>query len=369
MAQTRHFIKHLLHDFTKHFLHDFTISSTILQFPPRFYKTFAPRFYKTFPPRFYNFLHDFTISSTILQNICSTILQFPPRFYKTFAPRFYKTFPPRFYNFLHDFTKHLLHDFTISSTILQNICSTILQFPPRFYNFLHDFTKHLLHDFTISSTILQNICSTILQFPPRFYNFLHDFTISSTILQFRVWATVVLYGAGKERAFRLIMSIDESAMDTALFLVLSNPSSKEIQSYSRKEFKSLVCLGGRWSLTQTNIAKALHNDTRRSTYLLDKGALPDPTAILYWSILLMLDLFDGHVRCKYVFILGNLLRHFEHLLLGGSMHYTAVKELHYVDDTFLSKYIIISLRWKDTLYYSTLAWMHSNVIKGVDCLW
>ena len=81
VAQTRHFIKHLLHDFTKHLLHDFTISSTILQ-----------------------------------------------------------NFPPRFYNFLHDFTKHFLHDFTISSTILQNICSTILQFPPRFYNFLHDFT-------------------------------------------------------------------------------------------------------------------------------------------------------------------------------------------------------------------------------------
>ena len=69
VAQTRHFIKHLLHDFTKHLLHDFTISSTILQFPPRFY----------------NFLHDFTIFATILQ------------------------FPPRFYNFL--------HDFTISSTI------------------------------------------------------------------------------------------------------------------------------------------------------------------------------------------------------------------------------------------------------------
>ena len=59
---TRHFIKHLLHDFTKHLLHDFTISSTILQFPPRFY----------------NFSNDFTISSTILQ------------------------FPPRYYNFLHD---------------------------------------------------------------------------------------------------------------------------------------------------------------------------------------------------------------------------------------------------------------------------
>ena len=88
-------------------------------FAPRFYKTSAPRFYKTFAPRFYNFLHDFTISSTILQ------------------------FPPRFYNFLHDFT----------------ISSTILQFPPRFYNFLHDFT----------------ISSTILQFPPRYYNFLHDF--------------------------------------------------------------------------------------------------------------------------------------------------------------------------------------------------
>ena len=29
VAQTRHFIKHLLHDFTKHLLHDFTISSTI----------------------------------------------------------------------------------------------------------------------------------------------------------------------------------------------------------------------------------------------------------------------------------------------------------------------------------------------------
>ena len=135
VAQTRHFIKHLLHDFTKtfaprfyNFLHDFTISSTILQFPPRLY----------------NFLHDFTIFSTILQ------------------------FSPRYYNFLHDIT----------------ISSTILQFPPRFYNFLHDFTisstivpKHLLHDFT-------NICSTILQFPPRFYNFLHDFTIFSTILQF-----------------------------------------------------------------------------------------------------------------------------------------------------------------------------------------
>ena len=64
------------------------------------------------------------------------------------------------YNLLHDFTKHLLHDFTISSTILQ--------FPPRFYNFLHDFT----------------ISSTILQFPPRFYNFLHEFAISSTMLQF-----------------------------------------------------------------------------------------------------------------------------------------------------------------------------------------
>ena len=139
VAQTRHFIKHLLHDFTKHLLHDFTISSTILQFPPRFYNflhdftisstilQFPPRFYNflhdftisstilQFPPRFYNFLHDFTISSTILQfpprfyhflhdfTIFSTILQFPPRFYKTFAPRFYKTFSPRFYNFLHDF--------------------------------------------------------------------------------------------------------------------------------------------------------------------------------------------------------------------------------------------------------------------------
>ena len=116
VAQTRHFIKHLLHDFTKHLLHDFTISSTILQFPPRYY----------------NFLHDFTISSTILQ--------FPPRFYN-FLHDFTK-------HLLHDFTKHLLHDFTISSTILQNICSTILQFSPRFYNFLHDFT--------IFSTILQN---------------------------------------------------------------------------------------------------------------------------------------------------------------------------------------------------------------------
>ena len=36
VAQTRHFIKHLLHDFTKHLLHDFTICSTILQFAPRF---------------------------------------------------------------------------------------------------------------------------------------------------------------------------------------------------------------------------------------------------------------------------------------------------------------------------------------------
>ena len=152
VAQTRHFIKHLLQDFTKHLLHDFTISSTILQFPPRFYNflhdfTISSTILQ-FSPRFYNFLHDITISSTILQ------------------------FPPRFYNFLHDFT----------------IFSTILQFPPRFYNFLHDFT--------ISSTILQfsprfynfhhdfTISSTILQFPPRFYNFLHDFTISSTILQF-----------------------------------------------------------------------------------------------------------------------------------------------------------------------------------------
>ena len=78
VAQTRHFIKHLLHDFTKHLLHDFKIFSTILQFVPRFY----------------NLLHDFTI--------CSSILQFYPRFY------------------------NLLHDFTI--------CSTILQFAPRFYN-------------------------------------------------------------------------------------------------------------------------------------------------------------------------------------------------------------------------------------------
>ena len=65
------------------------------------------------------------------------------------------------------FIKHLLHDFTI--------CSTILQFAPRFYN--------LLHDFTICSTILQfAIFSTILQFAPRFYNLLHDFIICSTIL-------------------------------------------------------------------------------------------------------------------------------------------------------------------------------------------
>ena len=63
-----------------------------------------------------------------------------PPLYKTFAPRFYKAFAPRFYN--------LLHDITICSTILQNICSTILQFSPRFCNLLHDFT----------------ICSTILQF-------------------------------------------------------------------------------------------------------------------------------------------------------------------------------------------------------------
>ena len=122
-----------------------------------------------------------------------TILQFPPRFYKTF--------PSRFYNFLHDFTKHFLHDFTISSTILQNICSTILQFPPRFYNFLHNFT--------ISSTIF-TIFSTILQFPPRYYNFLHDFTCniveeivkswskcfvkswSKCFIKWRVWATVTL---------------------------------------------------------------------------------------------------------------------------------------------------------------------------------
>ena len=114
--------------------------------PP--YKTFVPRFYKTFAPRFYNFLHDFTISSTILQ--------FPPRFYNflhdiTISSTILQ-FPPRFYNFLHDFT----------------ISSTILQFSPRFYNFLHDIT----------------ISSTILQFPPRFYNLLHDFTICSTILQF-----------------------------------------------------------------------------------------------------------------------------------------------------------------------------------------
>ena len=113
VAQTRHFIKHLLHDFTKHLLHDFTISSTILQFTPRYY----------------NFLHDFTISSTILQ------------------------FPPRFYNLLHDFTKHLLHDFTKHLLHDFTISSTILQFSPRFYNFLHDFT----------------IFSTILQFSPRYY--------------------------------------------------------------------------------------------------------------------------------------------------------------------------------------------------------
>ena len=48
------------------------------------------------------------------------------------------------------FIIHLLHNFTI--------CSTILQFAPRFYNLLHDFT----------------ICSTILQFAPRLYNLLHD---------------------------------------------------------------------------------------------------------------------------------------------------------------------------------------------------
>ena len=151
---------------------------------PPLYKTFAPRFYKTFAPRFYNFLHDFTISSTILQ--------FPPRFYN-FLHDFtiFSTilqFPPRYYNFL--------HDFTISSTILQfspryynflhdiTISSTILQFPPRFYNFLHDFTISSTILQNICSTILQNICSTILQFAPRFYNFLHDFTIFSTILQF-----------------------------------------------------------------------------------------------------------------------------------------------------------------------------------------
>ena len=57
VAQIRHFIKHLFHDFTKQFLNDFTICSTILQFAPRLY----------------NLLHDFTI--------CSTILQFAPRFY------------------------------------------------------------------------------------------------------------------------------------------------------------------------------------------------------------------------------------------------------------------------------------------------
>ena len=107
MAQTRHFIKHLLHDFT--------ICSTILQFAPRFYNL-------QFSPRFYNLLHDFTI--------CSTILQFAPRFY------------------------NLLHDFIICSTL--TIFSTILQ--PLFYNLLHSFT----------------ICSTILQFAPRFYNLLHD---------------------------------------------------------------------------------------------------------------------------------------------------------------------------------------------------
>ena len=110
VAQTRHFIKHLLHDFTKHLLHDFTISSTILQFPPRFYN-FLHDFTK-------HLLHDFTISSTILQNICSTILQFPPRFY----------------NFLHDFT----------------ISSTILQFPPRFCNFLHYVTCKIVEEIVIS---------------------------------------------------------------------------------------------------------------------------------------------------------------------------------------------------------------------------
>ena len=91
VAQTRHFIKHLLHDFTKHLLHSFTICPTLLQFAPLFY----------------NLPHSFTI--------CSTLLQFAPLFY------------------------NLLHSFTI--------CSTLLQFPPLFYNFFHDFT--------ISSTMLQ----------------------------------------------------------------------------------------------------------------------------------------------------------------------------------------------------------------------
>ena len=48
-----------------------------------------------------------------------------------------------------------------------SLMSTVVMFID-VHNFLHDFT----------------ISSTILQFPPPFYNFLHSFTISSTILQF-----------------------------------------------------------------------------------------------------------------------------------------------------------------------------------------
>ena len=78
VAQTRHFIKHLLHDFTKHLLHDFTK----------------------------HLLHDFT--KHLLHDFTKHLLH-----------EFTK-------HLLHDFTKHFLHDFIICSAILQNICSTIL---------------------------------------------------------------------------------------------------------------------------------------------------------------------------------------------------------------------------------------------------
>ena len=90
VAQIRHFIKHLLHDFTKHVEN----ISTILQFQSTILR---------------NFLHDSYNSSSYD--------------FTYFLNVVYRS-SPRFYNFLHDITYFLhdfdnfLHDFTIFSTIL-----------------------------------------------------------------------------------------------------------------------------------------------------------------------------------------------------------------------------------------------------------
>ena len=89
VAQTRHFIKYLLHTFKIQFAPHFIIFSTLLQFAPNFFNLLHTFIIcknvalLQFVPHFYNLLHTFIICSTLLQfaphfTICSTLLLFAP---------------------------------------------------------------------------------------------------------------------------------------------------------------------------------------------------------------------------------------------------------------------------------------------------